>query len=95
MYVAMINMLTSQLSPLFRTINWQTTNPSIFPKLGQVAQNPSKVVSLSGDQTECTNGSKLGHMNDCKYPLRPIKMTSTANAPEPYIFFIETGTRQY
>lgn len=88
-------MPTCQLYPLLSTISWQTTNPIILPKLGQVAQKPSSVVSLSGEHTLWTSGSKLGQVKDCKNPLNPISMTRTANALSPVIIDIEIGTKQY
>lgn len=91
----MIYIPTYQLNPLLRTKYWQMTNPKILPKLGQVAQNPNIVVSLSGEQTVWTKGRRFGHVKDCRKPLKPIKMTKVANAGGPDIMSIDKGTKQY
>lgn len=95
MYIAMMYIPSYHEYPWFNTMSWHTTKPIILPKLGQVAQNPSNVVSLSGEHTLWTSGNKLGQVKDCKYPLTPIKKTNIAKADPPVIKSIDIGTKQY
>jgi hypothetical protein len=93
-YPAAIYIPSCQLSPLFNTIHCITTNPKIFPKFGEVAQNPKIVVSSSGDKTEYMKGSKLGHINEERKPFKLIKITNVEKANGPDKILIVNGTKQ-
>jgi hypothetical protein len=79
-YKAAIYIPTYHGNPLFNTTHCMMRKPKIFPKLGQVVQNPRMTVSLSGEKTEWMTGRRLGHTKAVKKPFNAIKMHRTTKA---------------